>query len=162
MVMSGVPASDGRCTPARPASHVWNASVDVRRRTRRNAYTIRGAAPELNHRTSCRGSRGSASLPSPNLIVKPRGLFAETLSIRARSGPNPRLTYSTNRYLGQRCKKSLKDLFADSDWLQLRFAPDKKWLDACINLRRHRSDHDYVGILIACAQDMAGPVQKRE
>src|SRR6266436_8235568 len=66
MVMSGVPASDGSCTRARPASHVWNASVDVRRRTRRNAYTIRGAAPELNHRTSCRGSRGSASLPSPN------------------------------------------------------------------------------------------------
>jgi hypothetical protein len=67
-----IPASDGRCTPARPASHVWNASVDVRRRTRRNVYTVRGAAPELNHRTSCRGLRGSASLPSPNLIVKPR------------------------------------------------------------------------------------------
>jgi hypothetical protein len=77
-----VPASDGRCTRARPASHVWTVSVDVRRRTRRNAYTIRGAAPGLNHRTSCRGSRGSASLlPSPKLIVKPRGLFAETLSI---------------------------------------------------------------------------------
>jgi hypothetical protein len=43
-----------------------NTSVDVPRRTRRNASTIRGAAPELNHRTSCRGSRGSASLPSPN------------------------------------------------------------------------------------------------
>ena len=81
MVMSGVPASDGRCTPARPASHGWNASVDVRRRTRRNAYTIRGAAPEVNHRTFWRGSRGSASQPSPNLIAKPRGLFAETLSI---------------------------------------------------------------------------------
>jgi hypothetical protein len=38
----------------------WNASVDVLRRTRRNAYAIRGAAPEVNHRTSCRGSRGSA------------------------------------------------------------------------------------------------------
>jgi hypothetical protein len=57
-------ASDGRCTPARPASHVWNASVDVRRRTRRNAHTIRGVAPDVNHRTSCRGSSGSASLPS--------------------------------------------------------------------------------------------------
>src|SRR6266436_3274627 len=62
MVMSGVPASDGRWTRARPASHVWNASVDVRSRTRRNAYTISGAAPEVNHRMSCRGSRGSASL----------------------------------------------------------------------------------------------------
>ena len=26
MVMSGVPASDGSCTRARPASHIWNAS----------------------------------------------------------------------------------------------------------------------------------------
>ena len=101
MVMSGVPASDGRCTPARPASHVWNASVDVLRRTRRNAYPIKGAAPELNHRTSRRGSRGSASLPSPNLIVKPRGLFAETLSIRPRSGSKPTLTCPTSRYFGQ-------------------------------------------------------------
>ena len=31
MVMSGVPASDGRWTRARPASHVWSASVDVPR-----------------------------------------------------------------------------------------------------------------------------------
>ena len=61
MVGSGVVASDGRCTPARPASQVWNASVDVLRRTRRNADTIRGAASDLNHRTSCRGARGSAS-----------------------------------------------------------------------------------------------------
>jgi hypothetical protein len=65
MVMSGLPASDGRGTRARPASHVWNASVDVPRRTRRNAYPIKGAAPELNHRTSRRGSRGSASLRAP-------------------------------------------------------------------------------------------------
>ena len=50
---------DGRGTPAPPASHVWNASVDVLRRTRRNAYTIRGAAPDVNHRTSCRASRGA-------------------------------------------------------------------------------------------------------
>src|SRR5580700_10537334 len=27
MVISGVPASDGSCTRARPASHVWNASL---------------------------------------------------------------------------------------------------------------------------------------
>ena len=63
MVMAGVPASDGRSTRVRPASHVWNA------------YAIKGAAPELNYRTSRRGSRGSASLPSPKLIVKPRGPF---------------------------------------------------------------------------------------
>jgi hypothetical protein len=48
------------------------ASVDVPRWTRRNVYAISGAAPDLNYRTSCRGSRGSASLPSLNLIVKPR------------------------------------------------------------------------------------------
>jgi len=30
-------------------------------RTRRNADTISGAAPEVNQRTCCRGSRGSAS-----------------------------------------------------------------------------------------------------
>src|SRR5271165_2492283 len=43
----GCSASDGRYAPARPALHVWNASVDVRRRTRPKAYTIRGAAPEV-------------------------------------------------------------------------------------------------------------------
>src|SRR5712664_2674411 len=84
MVMSSVPASDGRCTRARPASHVWNASVDVLRRTRRTAHTIRGAAPEVNHRTSCRGSRGSASLSSPNLIVKPGGLRRNAVDTTAR------------------------------------------------------------------------------
>jgi hypothetical protein len=40
-------ASDDCSTPARPWSHVWNASVDVLRRTRRNADTIRGAAPDV-------------------------------------------------------------------------------------------------------------------
>ena len=72
MVMSGLPASDGRGTRARPASHVWNASVDVPRRTRRNAYPIKGAAPELNHRTSRRGSRGSASGARPYVRLKVR------------------------------------------------------------------------------------------
>jgi hypothetical protein len=36
--------SDGRYALARAASHGWNASVDVLRRTRRNAHTLRGAA----------------------------------------------------------------------------------------------------------------------
>jgi anti-anti-sigma factor len=40
-------ASDGRRTPARPASHLWNVSVDVLRRTRRNAHAIRGIAPDV-------------------------------------------------------------------------------------------------------------------
>jgi hypothetical protein len=40
---------------------------------------------------------------SPNLIVKPRGLFAETLSIRPRSGSKPTLTSPTNDYFGQQC-----------------------------------------------------------
>jgi hypothetical protein len=39
-------ASYGRCTLARPASPVWNASVDVLRRTRLNADTIKGATPD--------------------------------------------------------------------------------------------------------------------
>jgi hypothetical protein len=35
------------CTPARPGSLVRNASLDVLRRTRRNADTIIGAAPDM-------------------------------------------------------------------------------------------------------------------
>jgi hypothetical protein len=31
----------------RARSHVWDASVDVLRRTRRNAFAIRGAAPDM-------------------------------------------------------------------------------------------------------------------
>ena len=58
------PASDGSCTLARPASPVWKGvcghaapdapecAYDQRRRSR------------CGHRTSCRGSSGSASLPS--------------------------------------------------------------------------------------------------
>jgi hypothetical protein len=49
-------------------------SVDVLRRTRRNVHTIKGAAPGVNLRTSCRGSRGSASLPSPS-PPKGSGIF---------------------------------------------------------------------------------------
>ena len=41
-------AFDRGGTPARPASTVWIASVDVLRRTRRSAYTIRAAAPDVN------------------------------------------------------------------------------------------------------------------
>jgi hypothetical protein len=57
-------AADDSCPPARPASAVWNASVEVLRRTRQNADRIRAAAPDLTQRTSCRGARGSASLPA--------------------------------------------------------------------------------------------------
>jgi hypothetical protein len=81
--------SDGRGTPARPASHVWNASVDVLRRTRRNAHTIRGAAPDVIHRTSCRGSRGSASqltftLDSNELL----GQRKTRMAVRENSAPS--------------------------------------------------------------------------
>src|SRR5271166_2337008 len=68
MVMAGVP-------PPMVERHSGASSVaclervcgrvDVLRRTRRNVHTIRGAAPGVNHRTCCRGSLGSASLPSP-------------------------------------------------------------------------------------------------
>ena len=40
-------ACGGSGTPARPASHVRNAYMDVLRRTRRNAYTIRGGGPDV-------------------------------------------------------------------------------------------------------------------
>jgi hypothetical protein len=43
-------AADDSCTPARPASPVWNASVVVLRRRRRNADTIRGAASDVTSR----------------------------------------------------------------------------------------------------------------
>jgi hypothetical protein len=43
---------------------VCGRAAPERAGTRRNAYTISSAAPELSHWTSCRGSRGSASLPS--------------------------------------------------------------------------------------------------
>ena len=60
MVMSGVPPPMIDAL-RRVRRCICNASVDVLRRTRRNAYTIRGAVPNVNHRTSCRGSGGSAS-----------------------------------------------------------------------------------------------------
>jgi len=47
-----------------------NTSVDVLRRTRRNAHTIRGAAPGVSHRTSRRGARPYHASAPPNQIVK--------------------------------------------------------------------------------------------
>jgi hypothetical protein len=44
MVLSRVPPPLVACTPARPGSPVWKASVDVLCRTRQNADRIRGAA----------------------------------------------------------------------------------------------------------------------
>ena len=48
MVMAGVPPPMVEALRRRRASHVWNASVDVLRRTRRIVHTIRGAAPDVN------------------------------------------------------------------------------------------------------------------
>jgi hypothetical protein len=53
---------DGSCTSARPASPVWNASVDVLRRTRRKRGYARRSRPGGDQRRSGRGARGSASL----------------------------------------------------------------------------------------------------
>jgi hypothetical protein len=73
-----------------------NASVDVLRRTRRNAYTIRDAAPDLSHRTSCRGSRGNASLPShrhrPIKSLDPGASSPRRLLLRPRNSSNPKST----------------------------------------------------------------------
>jgi hypothetical protein len=93
-VMSGVVPPTVDETPARPASHVWSASVDVLLRTRRNADTISGAAPEVNQRRCCRGSRGSASLPvataSANQIGKPKASSPRCFLYARRSGSNPK------------------------------------------------------------------------
>jgi hypothetical protein len=66
-------ASDGSCTPARPASPVLNASLDSLRRTRRNVDRIRAAAPDLTSRRPAAvraGARPYHRPASPNLIVK--------------------------------------------------------------------------------------------
>jgi hypothetical protein len=103
----GCTASDGRCTLARPGSHVWNASVDVLPRTRRNADTIRGGAPDVTIGRPGRGSRKervpTIASASSDQIVKSTGLFAETLSVRPRSGSNTGLPCPTNDYFGQQC-----------------------------------------------------------
>ena len=57
-------ASDGRCSLARPASLGWNASVDVLPRTRRNADTIRGAAPDVTIGRPVADQAGARPLPS--------------------------------------------------------------------------------------------------
>ena len=87
-----------------------------------------------DHRTCCRGSRGSASLPCHTLRKRvenvPRriaptahferndvtiicetvhqGFFAEMESIRPHSGSNPRLLCLTNVYFGQQLSGPLK------------------------------------------------------
>ncbi len=83
-------ASDGRGTPARPASHVWNASVDVLRRTRRNSHTIRGAAPVLTigrpaaHRAGARPYQLTFILDSSELLGQ-----RERTTVRENSAPSP-------------------------------------------------------------------------
>src|ERR1700751_4029682 len=80
-------ASDGSCTPARPASPDWNASVDVLRRTRRNANTIRGTGPAVTTERLVAvhaGARPYLAVASASQILKPTGRFAEgSLSERA-------------------------------------------------------------------------------
>jgi hypothetical protein len=98
---------DGSCTPARPASPVWNASVDVLCRTRRNADALSGAAPDVTPaKVRSRFARErvpTIAAASPNQILKPTGCFAETLSIRPRSGSNPGLPCPTYDYFGRAC-----------------------------------------------------------
>ena len=63
-----------------------------------------------DHRTCCRGSRASASLPC-HVLRKTRrnvplhqGFFAEVQSIHPHSGSNPRVLCLSNLYFGQHCK----------------------------------------------------------
>jgi hypothetical protein len=106
-------ASDGSCTPARPASPVWNASVNVLRRTRRNADTPSGAAPEVTSGGPVAVRAGARPYHCRSIayqILKPTGCFAETLAIRPRSGSHPGLPRPTNDYFGQQCKWVCYDL----------------------------------------------------
>jgi hypothetical protein len=73
-VMSGVVPPTVDETPARPASHVGNASVDVLLRTRRNADTISGAAPEVNQRRCCRLARERVPTSRPAFVKTSRAL----------------------------------------------------------------------------------------
>jgi hypothetical protein len=67
-------ASDRIRVPACPASHVHRRVPDVRRRTRRSAAAIGGGYTGHDHRTCCRGSRGSASLVAGGrAFLVPRG-----------------------------------------------------------------------------------------
>src|SRR5271169_2436712 len=50
-----------------------------------NAQTIKGAAPDLNHRMSCRGSSGSASLPAQH-VYRQRLRIVSKASLDANSG----------------------------------------------------------------------------
>ena len=80
---------------ATPDAPEW---IDHRRRCTRH-----------DHRTCCRGSRGSASLPRHALrktrrnVPLHQGFFAEMHSIHPHSGSNPRLLCLTNVYFGQQC-----------------------------------------------------------
>src|SRR6266436_6999966 len=65
MVKLWCSAFDRIRVPARPAPHVHRRVPDVRRRTRPSASTIGGGYTGHDHLASCRGSRGSASLPTP-------------------------------------------------------------------------------------------------
>ena len=62
-------ACGGRRTPARPASHVRNAYMDVLRRTRRNACTIRGGGPDvtIERRAEVRAGARPYQIRSPRL-----------------------------------------------------------------------------------------------
>jgi hypothetical protein len=82
-------ASDDSCSPAHPGVTCLErvcggAAPDAPERGSDQSRGTRSDQP-----TSCCGSRGSASLPahrrSPNQIIKPTGLFAETLSMRLQS-----------------------------------------------------------------------------
>jgi len=69
----------------------------------------RRRCPRHDHRTCCRGSRGSASLPC-HVLRKTRrnvplhqGFFAEMQSIHPHSGSNPRVPCLTN----EPCRKAV-------------------------------------------------------
>ena len=120
---------------ARPAQHVHrrrnNGRAEYHRHSRaRVAETAKDASrhptPDVpehidhgrrctrdDHRTCCRRSRGSASLPRHALrrtrrnVPLHQGFFAEMLSIRSRNGSNPRSLCLTNVYFGKQYAEAL-------------------------------------------------------
>ena len=113
-------ASDDSCTLARPASPVWNASVDVLRRTRRNADRIRAAAPEVTSQPPAAVRAGrvpTSASASSNQSVKSTavGSYAKDLeaaglhrraSRRGRSLENGRILFRSTHGAIEREKRN--------------------------------------------------------
>jgi hypothetical protein len=97
----------------RARSHVWDASVDVLRRTRRNAFAIRGAAPDMTIDVLSRFDR--ERVPSHrHRLIKSSSPWALRARLSGPSLPPPVRYRRRNRRArhGTRTFPRLKDLRA--------------------------------------------------